>query len=110
MKLRVKFFILFLLTGIFMAMHLSSSAQVDSTKKPENFIGKMIDNFKKDSTEEHPDQLKTNEQKYLKYEGNIIREIIIHKLPFGIPFSDTTKKLVNTLTQLANTLHHTTKT
>jgi hypothetical protein len=110
MKLRVKFFILFLLTGIFMVMHLSASAQVDSTKKSENFIGKMIDNFKKDSTEEHPDQLKTNEQKYLKYEGNIIREIIIHKLPFGIPFSDTTKKLVNTLTKLANTLHHTTKT
>ena len=63
MKLRVKFSIFFFLTGIFMVMHLSSSAQIDSAKKSENFIGKMIDNFKKDSTEEHPDQLKTNEQK-----------------------------------------------
>ena len=111
MKLRVKLYVAFFLATIFLAMQFSSYAQIDTSnnKKTETFIGKMIDNFKKDTTEQPIDELKTNEQKYLKYDGNIIREVIIHKLPFGIPFSDTTKKLVNALTQLANTLHHTTR-
>ncbi len=70
----------------------------------------MISNFKKDTTVKHTYDLKTNEEKYNKYEGFVIRNIYIHKLPFGIPFSDTTKKLVTSLTKLANDLHHITKT
>ena len=112
MNLRLNLFIPLLFTGIFLLISSSLSAQKDTIpeKKPESLLNKMIQNFKKDTTDDHTNQLITNEKKFKKYEGFIIRDIIIHKLPFGIPFSDTTKKLVNTLTKMANTLHHTTKT
>jgi hypothetical protein len=112
MKLRLKILMPFLLTGIFLLINFTLTAQKDTIpeKKTESLLEKMIQNFKKDTTIDHTNQLITNEQKYKKYEGFIIRDVVIHKLPFGIPFSDTTKKLVNTLTKMANTLHHITRT
>jgi hypothetical protein len=112
MNSRLKHSTLFLFTGIFLLLNFSLIAQNDTVpeKKSESVLGKMIQNFKKDTTINYANSLITNEQKYKKYEGSIIREIVIYKLPFGIPFSDTTKKLVNSLTQMANTLHHITRT
>jgi len=92
-------------------MPFSLFAQKDtlSEKKTERLLEKMIENFRKDTSED-VNAFKTNEQKYNKYEGSVIRDIIIHKVPFGIAFSDTSQKLVTSLTKLANTLHHITKT
>lgn len=74
-------------------------------------MGKMLKNFRKDTTEvDLANELKRNDQAYKKYEGLIIRDIIVDRRPFGIPFSDKNKKFVNKLTQLANYLHHLTKT
>jgi len=91
-------------------MHFSSLAQNDTIpeKKSGRLLGKVLQNFKKDSTEK-PDNLQRNDEAYKKYEGFIIREVIIKRLPFGIPLSDTSKKLVNTFTALANDLHHLTR-
>ena len=91
-------------------MHFSLLAQNDTIpkKKSESLLGKVLENFKKDSTEK-PKDLQRNDEAYKKYEDFIIREIIIKRLPFGIPLSDTTKKLVNTMTTLANDLHHLTR-
>ena len=76
-----------------------------------SLIKKMINQFRKDTTDvDIANELRRNDLDYLKYEGLIIRDIIIKRLPFGIPISDTSTKLVNTLTRAANTLHHLTKT
>ena len=115
MALRRKYLLLFFLTGIFFSMRFSLLAQTDTVpgkpiKTGQTLFGKMINNFKKDTTEiDIANTLKRNDEAYKKYEGLIIRNIIIKRIPFGIPFSDTSKKLVNTLTKAANDLHHLTK-
>jgi hypothetical protein len=43
------------------------------------------------------------------YTGKIIRNIMIRRLDFGIPITDTSKHFKNTLTKLANDFHHKTK-
>ncbi|MEO5650318.1 MAG: hypothetical protein ABIR03_10410 [Ginsengibacter sp.] len=98
-------------------MHFSLWAQTDTlipaktNKTGQSLFGKMISNFKKDSTEVDVDNIiKTNDQAYNKYKGLIIRNIIIKRVPFGIPIKDTSQKLVTTLTKVANDLHHLTKT
>src|SRR5665647_934665 len=117
-----KYFISFFLTGIFIACHFSLLAQTDSIpqkdsvdklKNHKGLLSKVIQNFKKDTTTttiQQANELQRNDEKFNQYEGFIIRNIIIKKIPFGIPFSDTAKKSVNTLTKLANDLHHITKT
>ena len=45
-----------------------------------------------------------------RYEGLIIRNIIIERIPFGVSIGDTSNRLINSLTNLANDLHHITKT
>ena len=70
----------------------------------------MMHNFRRDTTVQQANTLATNEQKYNPYKGMVIRDIIIKKLAFGTSSLDTAKKLVNTLTNLANDLHHITKT
>lgn len=75
-----------------------------------SFIDKMINNFKRDTIEvDRANELKRNEEAFRPYDGKIIRNIIIRRLPFGIGISDTSRKLINSLTELANDLHHITK-
>ena len=82
---------------------------VDTTR--EGLLKKMMNAFSKDTNEvQKTNALKRNDELYKKYEGYIIRHITISDLHFGIPFGDTSKKVVTTLTRLANTLHHTTRT
>lgn len=81
-----------------------------NSEKEKTFVGKVIGNFKKDTTA--PDritELRTNEEAFIPYSGKIIRNIIIKRLPFGITIADTSRKLINALTSLANDLHHVTK-
>ena len=47
---------------------------------------------------------------FYPYEGLFIRNIIIERIPFGVSIGDTSKRLINSLTNLANDLHHITKT
>ena len=71
----------------------------------------MINNFKKDTTEvDRTNELKRNEEAFKKFDGLIIRNIIIKRVPFGISIGDTSKKFINRITSLANDLHHLTKT
>ena len=78
--------------------------------KQQTFLDKIINNFKKDSTEiDYSTQLKSNEEAFKPYEGLIIRNIIIERVPFGVSIGDTSYRLMNSLTKLANDLHHITK-
>jgi hypothetical protein len=88
-----------------------SYAQKDTAKAGQTFLGKVINNFKKDSTEvDYAAQFKTNEAAFIPFEGLIIRNIVIERIPFGFSIGDTSRKLINSLTRLANNLHHITKT
>lgn len=71
----------------------------------------MIKSLRRDTTPvQHANDLKRNDVLYKKFEGYIIRKIRIKDLHFGIPLADTTKKVVTTLTRLANKIHHITHT
>ena len=90
-------------------------AQTDSTDKKEDrkktLLLKMVDSFKKDSTEiDQANELERNDKMYEMYEGLIIRNIEIQRLPFGTASNDTTKKLKNTLINIANKVHYLSKT
>ena len=101
--------IFFLLTFSF--THFISFCQKDTTKEGKTFLSKVIQNFKKDSTEiDYSAQLKTNEATFRPYEGLIIRNIIIERIPFGVSIGDTSIRLINSLTKMANYLHHITRT
>lgn len=118
-----KYLFIFLMIGFGLAGNTFLFAQNDSAfnkndtlknginpEKEKTFVGKMIGNFRKDTT--LPDritELRTNEEAFIPYDGKIIRNIIIKRLPFGITIADTSKKFINALTSLANDLHHVTK-
>ena len=115
MKICIKYFFFIIITCIFSLNYLF--AQTDTLHKKSDtanhktFIGKMINNFKKDTTEvDRTNELKRNEEAFKKFDGLIIRNIIIKRVPFGISIGDTSKKFINRITSLANDLHHLTKT
>ena len=79
-------------------------------KTRKGFFGKMFKGLTRDTTEvQKANDLKRNDEPYKLFEGAVIRNIIIKDLPFGIPLTDTSQKVVTVFTQLANTLHHTTR-
>jgi hypothetical protein len=118
MKICGKYLFTVLITCFFCSVHFSLFAQNDTLPKIQNadsanrktFLTKMINNFKKDTTEiDHANEIRRNEEAFKRFDGLIIRNIIIRRLPFGISIGDTSKKLINRLTSLANDLHHLTK-
>jgi hypothetical protein len=118
MKICGKYLFTVLITFFFCSVHFSLFAQNDTLPKIQNadsanrktFLTKMINNFKKDTIEiDHANEIRRNEEAFKRFDGLIIRNIIIRRLPFGISIGDTSKKLINSLTSLANDLHHLTK-
>lgn len=108
-----------LFTGICVMMQCIAFSQTDSLpkaadtiapQKKNSLLKKVIDQFKKDTTEvDKAADLKRNEEVFKPYDGKIIRHIYVNRLPFGISLSDTTRKFMNSMTNLANELHHLTK-
>jgi hypothetical protein len=79
-------------------------------KTRKGFFGKMFKGLTRDTTDvQKANDLKRNDVPYKLFEGAVIRNIIIKDLPFGIPLTDTSQKVVTIFTRLANTLHHTTR-
>lgn len=106
------------ITCIFCSLHFSLLAQNDTTIIKEKqipahrktFIGKMIGDLKRDTTEiDITKQIKRNEEAFNKYDGLIIRKISIERFPFGFSIGDTSKRFNNSITKMANYLHHLTK-
>jgi hypothetical protein len=104
----------FLLISFLICSPLITLCQKDSSvekAEKENFINKLINNFRHDTSEvKDANDLKRNDERYAPYSGLIIRYIYIKKLAFGTPFNQNGKKLNNVLISLANTLHHLTRT
>lgn len=110
MKLQGKFF-LFSICCILIMHPQILLAQKDSSENNKSLLLKVIDTFKKDSTEiDRANELERNDKMYNQYKGLIIRNIEIQRLPFGTRSDDTTQKLNNTLIDIANKIHHLSKT
>jgi hypothetical protein len=76
----------------------------------KGLLGKVIKSLKRDTTEvERANDLKRNDVQFKEFEGAVIRHINIKDLPFGVPLTDTARKVANSLTRLANTFHHITR-
>lgn len=111
MNLRGKFFLFFIccILGMY-SSPLFAQEDTAKIKDKKTLVAKMIDSFKKDSTEiDQANELERNDRAYDKYKGLIIRNIEIKRLPFGTRSDDTTKKLTNTLIDIANKVHYLTK-
>jgi hypothetical protein len=91
---------------------------VDSTRKKEGLdsfllkqkglIGTLAGNLFKDTVAEDINankELQRNDIPFQRYRGRIIRNIYIGALDFGVSIKDTSKKLNNSLTRLANAMH-----
>jgi hypothetical protein len=126
MKYYKKLFFVLFITSIFCLLHFSLLAQRDTSSPHEDsatikirqetisqrreFIEKMINNLKRDTTEvDRANQLKRNEEAFNRYNGMIIRNISVKEFPFGVMIGDTSKRLNNSLTKMANYLHHQTR-
>lgn len=111
MKLFLKYFFNALFIFTLLCFHFKAKAQTDSSKRHlKTLIHRVIENLEKTPKEPTDSKPKTNEVAFDPYEGLIIRNIIIERVPFGVSIGDTSKRLINSLTKLANDLHHITKT
>lgn len=98
---------------------LPKGSQTDTTNKQsfgefvnskKGIFGKVMKGLSKDTTDvQRANDLKSNDIQFKAFSGAVIRSITVNDLPFGIPLTDTSKKVVTSLTKLANTLHHTTR-
>ena len=76
--------------------------------KSKGLIGRLARSIVTDTSE--PDaNLVRLDQLYRRYRGRVIRNIEIRSIDFGVPINDTTKSFKNTLTNLADAVHRTTR-
>lgn len=90
-------------------------AQADSVKRrsldsfllrQKGLLGQLAQSILVDTSQEEPKNVQRIDQLYQRYEGRAIRSITIQTLPFGVSIGDTTKKINNMLTHLADDLHY----
>jgi len=76
----------------------------------QDFIDKMMRSLHRDTTPvDRANILRRNEVAFNKYQGMIIRTISVETFPFGVVIGDTSKRLNNSLTKMANYIHHQTR-
>ncbi len=109
-KLALGFFFIANLVGSPLISYCQKDTTLEKAEK-RKFFYQIISNFRRDTSDvDNANDLKRNDERYAVYSGLIIRYIYIKKLPFGVPFNKSAKKFTNTLTSIANSLHHITKT
>ena len=123
----MKYSIKFLFATLFLcSMYSSISAQKDTSgihedsvtiknraeiiSQRQDFIDKMMRSLHRDTTPvDRANILRRNEVAFNKYQGMIIRTISVETFPFGVVIGDTSKRLNNSLTKMANYIHHQTR-
>jgi hypothetical protein len=75
--------------------------------KQKGILGQLAENLLKDTAAEDANslQLQRNDVPFQRFRGRIIRNIYISALDFGVSIKDTSKKLNNSLTRIANAMH-----
>jgi len=103
---------LLLLPAVMYAQKDSSGKKdkVDSLlSNQKGLLGELAQNLLTDTAEPVSRDVQRVDKNYQRYQNRIIRRITIKPLDFGVNIGDTTKKLNDRLTRLANSMHKTTK-
>ncbi len=111
-----KYFCTLFLLAVFHVVCLSTTAQIDTTRKltldsiirrEKGLLGRLAKNLIKDTTEVINPDLLRNDKPFQRYKDRIIRHILIQTLEFGIPITDTTKPSgqLKGIKKIANRLH-----
>lgn len=77
--------------------------------RPKGLLGQLTQNLLTDTLAEDARVVQRNDQPFLKYEGRIIRHVVIQSLEFGTLTSDTVKRLDKRLARFANAIHYKTR-
>src|SRR5688500_7907972 len=98
-----RFFFLVVLMAI---VRTHSYGQRDTVRILNNKITKeILDAVTRKNPQEKPKNNVKSEDVFLRYEGRIIRRIIVRRTGFEKSIYDTTRSMKNTVTRIANTLH-----
>jgi hypothetical protein len=83
--------------------------KIDSLlSRPKGFLGQLTQSLLTDTTGDD-ENLQRNDLPYLKYEGHIIRNVIIQSLEFGTLTKDTVRRIDKRLARFANNIHYKTR-
>jgi hypothetical protein len=74
----------------------------------KGFLGRLGKSITRDTAAPDPN-LQRIDLFYARFQGRTIRHIILRQLDFGVPLNDTTKSFKNSLTNLADAVHHNTR-
>ena len=79
-------------------------------KSRKGLIGQVFKGLTRDTTAPQGGEgIKRTDASYRGYEGAVIRHIYVKDLRFGVPLTDTAKKVNTFFTKVGNTLHHATR-
>jgi hypothetical protein len=108
-----------ILFSLLIVLSVAASAQQDTTPptaldsfllKQKGIIGDLARGLLADSLiDDIAQPLQRNDQAFERYRGLIIRQIVIRPLDFGMSIGDTSKRINNKLTSIANKLHRNTE-
>ncbi|HTM93838.1 MAG TPA: hypothetical protein VL095_15560 [Flavisolibacter sp.] len=109
-----------LLTGLMCFLFVTQLYAQKDTSLPQNRIdsflsrqkgvlGQLAESLRADTTEEKEQDMQRGDKVFQKFNNRIIRLITVQSLDFGISLGDTSKRINNSLTHLANWLHNNTK-
>jgi hypothetical protein len=104
----------FLLLIFFLSISFASFAQKDTSKNytdsfllsRKGWLGQLARGIMRDTATGAPVR---NDLRFQKYKGRVIRNIIVGQMTFGEPLTDSSKKIIRTLTHIANNLHRNTR-
>jgi hypothetical protein len=78
-------------------------------ERQKGVLGQLAETLRADTTEEKERPIQRGDKVFQRFTNRTIRMIIVQSLDFGISLGDTSKRINNSLTHLANWLHNNTK-
>jgi hypothetical protein len=102
--------LLFFINKTIYAQDTIQQNKIDSLlSRPKGFLGQLTQSLLTDTTGDDNENLQRNDLPYLKYEGYIIRNVIIQSLEFGTLTKDTVRRIDKRLARFANNIHYKTR-
>lgn len=84
--------------------------RIDSfLSRQKGVFGQLAETLRADTNQEEEKPIERGDRAFQKYTNRTIRMIIVQSLDFGVSLGDTSKRINNSLTHLANWLHNNTK-
>lgn len=77
--------------------------------RQKGLLGGIAETLRADTAEEKEKAMQRGDKVFQRFTNRTIRQIIVQPLDFGISIGDTSRRINNSLTHLANWLHKTTK-